>query len=114
MPMRAQPAVWAFVIIGLAAASWFAWLAGGFLALIVLLVVALLVVSYRRRRAGAWRSGRPTSQRRREVDRAIAAKLSGFDQPEPDPVEAWARERSLYDLFDDRGNSSASSADPGS
>jgi hypothetical protein len=112
--MRTQPAVWAFVIIGLAAAGWLAWLADGVLALIVLLVVALLVVPYRRqRRAGAWRSGRPSSQRRRDVDRFIAAKLPGLDHPEPDAVEAWVRERSLYDLFDDRGNSSASSADPG-
>ena len=113
--MRTQPAGWAFVIVGLAAVSWLAWLAGGVLALIVLLVVALLIVSYRwQRRTGPWRSGRPSSQRRREVDRAIAAKLPGFDRPEPDPVEAWIRERSLYDFSDDRGNSSASSADPGS
>ena len=113
--MRTQPAVWAFVVIGLAAAGWLTWLAGGVLALIVLLVVALLVVSYRwQRRAGAWRSGRPSSQRRREIDKAIAAKLPGLDHPEPDPVEAWIRERSHYDLFDGRGNSSASSADPGS
>jgi hypothetical protein len=113
--MRTQPVVWALAIIGLAAAGWLSWLAGGVLALIVVLVVALLVVSYRsQRQAGAWRSGRPTSQRRREIDRAIAAQVPGLGRPEPDPVEAWVRERSLSDLFDDRGNSSASGAGPGS
>jgi hypothetical protein len=114
-PLRTQSVVWAFVVIGLAAVAWLAWLAGGFLGLILVLVVALLVASFRwQQRAGAWRSGRPTRQRRRELDSAIAAKLPGFDRPETDPVEAWVRERSLYDLLDDRGNSSASSADPGS
>jgi hypothetical protein len=114
--MRTQPVVRAaFVLIGLAAIAWLGWLAGGFLGLIVPIVVALLAVSYRwQRRAGAWRSGRPTRERRREIDRAIAAKLPGFDRPEPDLVEAWIRDRSLYDPFDDRGNSPASSADPGS
>ncbi len=113
--MRRRHVVWALIVIGAAAVAWLAWLAGGILALIVVVIAALLVISYRwQRRAVGWRSGRPTRQRRREVDRAIAAKLPGLDRPEPDPVEAWLRERSLYDLFDDRGNSSAPSKDPGS
>jgi hypothetical protein len=69
---------------------------------------------HKQRRAGGWRSGRPTSQRRREVDNAVAAKVPGFSHPEPDPVEAWIRERSFYDRFDDRANSSAGNAEPGS
>ncbi len=108
--MRWQHVIWALIVIGAAAV---AWLAGGVLALIVVVIAALLVVSYRwQRRAGAWRSGRPTRQRRREVGRVIAAKLPGRDHPEPDPVEAWVRERSLYDLFDDRANSPPGNADP--
>jgi hypothetical protein len=113
--VRARRVVWAFGIICCAAVAWLAWLAGGVLALLVLLLATVLVVSYQwRHRAGSWRSGRPTRQRRHEVDSIIAAGLPGFDRPEPDPVDAWVRERSLYDLFDDRGNSSAGSAGAGS
>jgi hypothetical protein len=107
--VKAYYLVWAVAIAGLAAAGW---LAAGILAVIVVLVVAVLVVSYRwRSRAGGWRSGRPTSQRRRAVDGAIAAKLPGRDRPEPDPVEAWIRERSLYDLHGDPSGDSAGTGD---
>jgi hypothetical protein len=107
--VKAQYLVWAVAIAGLAAVGW---LAAGILAVIVVLVVAVLVVSFRwRSPAAGWRSGRPTRQRRREVDGAIAAKLPGRDRPEPDSVEAWIRERSLSDLRGDRSDDSAGSAD---
>jgi hypothetical protein len=104
---------WAPVIVGLVAIP-VAWLAGGILGLIVVLVAELLVVSYRwRRHAAGWRSGRPTIERGLGVERAIATKLPERVRPELDPVEGWIRERTLYDLFDDQGDSSPASADDG-
>jgi len=85
---------WA-TIAGCAAAAWFA--GGGVLGVLAVLVVGALIVT--RRRANPfrnWQTGRPWRDSPR---RPAASPDRGAG---PDPVGDWIRERSLYDLFDDR------------
>jgi hypothetical protein len=85
---------WTAIII-CAAAAWYA--GAGVLGVLAVIVVGGLIVMYRRANPlRNWQTGRPWRDSPR---RPVASPDRGAG---PDPVGDWIRERSLYDLFDDR------------